>query len=70
MRDQVVTDEVSGSCLAEVECILNNEWLVPVPSDAKDQPPLMPNSLVLLRDSRGLPGVVAPKVVVHAVGSE
>lgn len=53
--DRVVIDEVLGSCLVEVECILSNKSQASVSSEAKDQPPLRQNSLFLLRVSNGLP---------------
>lgn len=51
----MVNDEVLGLCLVEGERI-PKRFPEPVSSDAKDQPPLMPNGLLLLRDSNGLAG--------------
>lgn len=61
-RDQLVSYEVLGSHLVEVKCILNDVWLVLVLSDAKDQQPLTPNSLLLLRGTIGLQFGVGTKV--------
>lgn len=54
-RDQVVTDDVLGSCRLEIERILSNRLLAPVSSDAKKEPPLAPNSFPLPKVRNGPP---------------
>lgn len=52
--DQVITDEVSGSCPVEAESILKNKPLVSVSSDAREHPLLTSNRFFLPRGSNGL----------------
>lgn len=47
---------IMASCVLEVKRILYNGPLIPVSYDVKDQTSLTFNSLLLLRDSKGLPG--------------
>lgn len=54
----MTTDEVLRLCIVDIESTVNNGPLAPLSSDAKDQPPLPPNSLHLLRDSNDLPGEI------------
>lgn len=65
----MVTDEVWSPGIVETERTLNNRPLVPVSSDAKEQLPLMPNGLLLLREVNGTPGLDVSKIITDAVGS-
>ncbi|XP_071827004.1 uncharacterized protein [Apostichopus japonicus] len=49
LRQQTITDEVLTTVLAEVESILNSRPLTDFSSDPKDEEPLTPNHLLLMR---------------------
>lgn len=53
--NQVLTDEILSPCLLEVERIFTNRPMVPLSFDARDQSPMRPNKLRLLRDANGQP---------------
>ena len=55
MKGQVVTDEVLNTLMTEVESILNSRPLIPVTFDPRDDEPLTPNHLLLLRGNSNLP---------------
>jgi len=49
MKDQVLDDERLETIFCEVESIINSRPLTPVSDDPKDEGPLTPNHLLLLR---------------------
>ena len=55
LEQQLVTDEMLQTLMAEVAGILNSRPLTPVSSDPKDLEPLTPNHLLLLRSNPSLP---------------
>ena len=55
LGQQLVTDEMLRTLMAEVAGILNSRPLTPVSSDPKDLEPLTPNHLLLLRSNPSLP---------------
>ena len=55
LGEQVVTDEVLLTVMAEVESILNSRPLTKLSLDPRDEEPLTPNHLLLLRVSKALP---------------
>ena len=55
LGQQLVTDEMLQTLMAEVAGILNSRPLTPVSSDPKDLEPLTPNHLLLLRSNPSLP---------------
>ena len=55
MATQTLTDESLATLMAEVEGIINSRPLVPVTMDARDDEPLTPNHLLLLRGNPNLP---------------
>ncbi|XP_071819875.1 uncharacterized protein [Apostichopus japonicus] len=55
LRQQTVTDEVLTTVLAEVESILNSRPLTDFSSDPKDEEPLTPNHLLLMRHGPDTP---------------
>ena len=55
LKEQVVSDEVLLTLMAEVEGILNARPLVPLTFVPGEDEPLTPNHLLLLRGSRSLP---------------
>ena len=55
LRQQLVTDEMLQTLMAEVAGILNSRPLTQVSSDPKDLEPLTPNHLLLLRSNPSLP---------------
>ena len=58
LGQQLVTDEMLQTLMAEVAGILNSRPLPPLSSDPKDLEPLIPNHLLLLRSNPSLPVVV------------
>lgn len=48
LKVEMVNDKDLDSCSLEVERVLNKNPPIPMPSDAKDQRLLTPNSLLLL----------------------
>ncbi|KAJ8023742.1 hypothetical protein HOLleu_36272 [Holothuria leucospilota] len=62
LKGQTVTHDVLETTLAEVEAILNSRPLTQLSLDPKDNEPLTPNHLLLMRDSPNLsPGVFDKK---------
>ena len=55
LGQQLVSDEMLQTLMAEVTGILNSRPLTPVSSDPKDLEPLTPNHLLLLRANPNLP---------------
>ncbi|XP_054752108.2 uncharacterized protein LOC129257739 [Lytechinus pictus] len=55
LNEQVVSDEVLSTAMAEVEAILNARPLTQLSMDAHDQEPLTPNHLLLMKRSPNLP---------------
>ena len=55
LGQQLVTDEMLQTLMAEVAGILNSRPLTPVSSDPKDLEPPTPNHLLLLRSKPSLP---------------
>ena len=55
LGQQLVTDEMLQTLMAEVAGILNSRPLTPVSSDPRDLEPLTPNHLLLLRSNPSLP---------------
>ena len=49
LTSQTFTEETLRTLLCEVECIINNRPLTPVSADPRDQVPLTPNHLLVLR---------------------
>ena len=55
LKDQTVSDEVLSTLMTEVKSIINSRPLVPVTFDPKDDEPLTPNHLLMLRSNPTLP---------------
>ena len=55
LKDQVVEDEVLATLMTEVEAILNSRPITQISQDSKDEEPLTPNHLLLLRPLSSLP---------------
>ena len=55
MKEQIVSDEVLTTLMAEVESIINSRPLVPITIDPKDDESITPNHLLLLRGNASLP---------------
>nr|CAB3263161.1 uncharacterized protein LOC104265735 [Phallusia mammillata] len=55
MTQQVVSDETLSTLFVEVESILNSRPLVPVTFDPRDDEPITPNHLLLMRCNSNLP---------------
>ena len=55
MKEQVLEDEQLATVFCEVEAIVNNRPITPVSTDPKDDGPLTPNHLLLLRSGPKTP---------------
>ena len=55
MTTQTLTEESLATLMAEVEGIINSRPLFPVIIDSRDDEPLTPNHMLLLRDNPNLP---------------
>nr|XP_054764691.1 uncharacterized protein LOC129271341 [Lytechinus pictus] len=55
LHQQVMSDEALVTLMTEVEAILNARPLTPLSMDPKDEEPLTPNHLLLLRNNPSLP---------------
>lgn len=55
LGEQVVSDEVLVTVMAEVESILNSRPLTKLSLDPRDEEPLSPNHLLLLRSNASVP---------------
>ena len=60
--EQLVTDEVLVTLMAEVEMILNDRPITSISDDPRDPEPLSPNKILLLTSNSSLPpGVFKPE---------
>ncbi|XP_038076006.1 uncharacterized protein LOC119744087 [Patiria miniata] len=66
LKEQVVSDEVLLTLMAEVEAILNARPLTPLSFDPGDDEPLTPNHLLLLRANPSLPPGLFQKEDVYS----
>ena len=60
IRDQLVTDEVLLTCMAEAERIVNDRPLIPVYDDPDQPTVLRPSDMLILRHNTGLVSDVIP----------
>ena len=67
LKQQIVTDEVLLTLMAEVEMILNSRPLTQICQDAQEPEPLTPNHLLLLRPVGSLPLGIFEKSDVYGV---
>lgn len=65
LQEQVVSDEVLVTVMAEVESILNSRPLCKLSLDASDDEPLTPNHLILLRSNLNMPPGVFQKTDIY-----
>jgi transposase InsO family protein len=61
LKEQTVDDETLLTVMTHVEAILNSRPLTPCSDDSKDENPLTPNQILLLRDETCLPPGVFTK---------
>ena len=55
LREQITDDESLATLMCEVESILNGRPITTISSDPRDQEPLTPNHLLLLRSEPSMP---------------
>ena len=67
LKEQVVNDETLLTVMAEVEMILNSRPITQIHQDARDDEPLTPNHMLLLRPSGNLPPGVFDKSDVYGI---
>ncbi|XP_077970607.1 uncharacterized protein LOC120336254 [Styela clava] len=60
-QGQTMTDEVFRTALIECESCLNSRPIIPVTFDPRDEEPLTPNHLLLLRSNQNMPPGVFDK---------
>lgn len=61
LKEQMVDDETLLTVITHVEAILNSRPLTPCSDDPKDENPLTPNQILLMRDEASLPPGVFEK---------